>query len=123
VLVGPVTLAAEGGVNPGHAVANRNNGVRDGQRGVLVGMDADLGGGVEDVAVDADPVADVVHGEPTAWVGDVDAVCAVGLHERGLSSQLLGRSHVGEHQEALDVHADLAGGGNVLGGDVGLGAI
>jgi len=27
------------------------------------------------------------------------------------------------HQEARDVHADLAGGGDVLGGDVGLGAV
>ena len=34
-----------------------------------------------------------------------------------------GAGHVGHHQEAGDVHAELAGGGDVLGGDVGLGAV
>ena len=40
--------------------------------------------GVEDVAVGADPVADAVHRQPAAGVGDVDAVGAVGLHQLGL---------------------------------------
>ncbi len=85
-----------------------------------MGVDADLGTGVEDVAIGLHSGGDVVHGEPAAGVGDVDAVSAVGLHELGLSGQLLGRGgHVGEHQEAGDVHAELAGGGDVLGGDVG----
>ena len=44
-------------------------------------VDADLGVGVEDVAVGADPVADAVHHQPAAGVGDVDAVRAVGLHQ------------------------------------------
>ena len=61
--------------------------------------------------------------EPAAGVGDVDAVGAVGLHQLGLLGQLLGGRHVGHHQEAGDVHAELAGGGDVLGGDVGLGAV
>ena len=54
---------------------------------VLVGVDAELGGRVEDVAVGADPVPDAVHGQPAAGVGDVDAVRAVGLHELGLPGQ------------------------------------
>ena len=37
--------------------------------------------------------------------------------------QLAGGRHVAHHQEAGDVHAELAGGGDVLGGDVGLGAV
>ena len=70
-----------------------------------------------------DPGGDVVHGQPAAGVGDVDAVRAVGLHQLGLLGELLGRRHVGQHQESGDVHAELAGGGDVLGGDVGLGAV
>ena len=93
------------------------------EREVLVGVDADLGAGVEHVAVGADPVADAVHGQAAAGVGDVDAVRAVGLHQLGLLGELRGRGHVAHHQEAGDVHAEVAGGGDVLGGDVGLGAV
>ena len=48
---------------------------------------------------------------------------AVGLHQLGLRGQLGGLGHVAHHQEAGDVHAQLAGGGDVLRGDVGLGAV
>src|SRR5690606_21218658 len=97
--------------------------VRHRQRQVLVGVDADLGALVEDVAVGADPVTDAVHGEPATGVGDVDAVRAIAFHQLGLRGEFGGRGHVAHHEEAGDVHADLTGGRDVLGGDVGLGAV
>lgn len=88
-----------------------------------MGVDADLGLRVEHVPVGADPVADAVHGEPTAGVGDVDAVRAVGLHHPGLLGEGPRGRHVGHHQEAGHVHAQLACGGDVLGRHVRLRAV
>lgn len=89
----------------------------------MVGVDAQSGVGGQDVAVGAQAVAYAVHGEAAAGVGDVDAVGAVGLHELGLAGEFGGFRHVGHHQESGDVHAQFAGGGDVLGGDVCLGAV
>ena len=122
-VAGTGAVPGEGGVDPGDALFDRHNGVGDRQRQVLVGVDADLGLGVEDVAVGADPLADTVHREPAAGVGDVHAVRAVGLHQFGLLRQLLRFGEMGHHQETGDVHAEFAGGADVLGGDVGLGEI
>ena len=83
-VAGPGTEAGERGVDPSDALLDGDDAVGDGEREVLVGVDAELGARVEDVAVGADPVADAVHGEPAAGVGDVDAVGAVGLHQLGL---------------------------------------
>lgn len=88
-----------------------------------MGVDADLGLLVEDVAVGADPVPDVGHGQPPTRVGDIDAVSARVLHELGLGGELSGWCHVGEHEEPGDVHAEFAGAPNVLVGDIGLGAV
>src|SRR5690606_4975520 len=63
------------------------------------------------------------HGQPSAGVGDVHRVGAVGLHQLGLAGQFGGLGHVGHHQEPGYVHAQLTGGGDVLRGDVGLGAV
>ena len=79
--------------------------------------------GSQDVPVGADPLADAVHGEPAAGVGDVYAVGAVGLHERGLPGELVCGGQVAHHQEPGDVHAEVPGGADVLGRDVGLGAV
>src|SRR5699024_8041667 len=56
-------------------------------------------------------------------VGDVDALGAVGLHQLGLLGELGGGGQGAHHQEAGGVEPELAGGGDVLRGDVGLGAV
>ena len=122
-VAGAGAVAGERGVDAGDAFFDGDDGVGDREGEVLVGVDADLGVRVEDVAVGAHPVADAVHGQPAAGVGDVDAVRAVGLHQLGLLGELVGGGHVAHHQEPGDVHAEFAGGGDVLGGDVGLGAV
>lgn len=88
-----------------------------------MGVNADLGVGVENVPVGTNPLSHVRHQQSPARVGHVDAVCAVGLHELGLPGQLFGRSHVAHHQEAGHVHAQFACGRDVLSRDVGLGAM
>jgi hypothetical protein len=50
-------------------------------------------------------------------------VGAGGLHDPGLTHEVLGRRHVGHHQERRDVKAQVSGGLDVLVGDVGLGAV
>ncbi len=85
-----------------------------------MGVDADLGALVEDVAVGADAIADTVHGEAAARVGDVHAVCAIGFHELGLLGELRGGlGEVAHHEEARNVHAEFTRGRDVLGGHVG----
>jgi hypothetical protein len=89
----------------------------------LCAVDADLGAVVEDVAVGAGALAHTVHREPAAGVADVHPVGAVGLHQLGLGGQLGRLGHVAHHQEARDAHVQLASPRDVLGGDVGLGAV
>ena len=47
-----------------------------------------------------DPPGDVVDDLMTGRVGQVDHVGAVGLKQRSALSHLLGRCHMGHHQEA-----------------------
>jgi hypothetical protein len=119
----PGAVARQRRVDAGDALLDRGQRVGHRQREVLVGVDADLGAGIEDVAVGADALAHAAHPQVPAGIGDVDAVRAVGLHQRGLPGQVGGRRQVAHHQETGDVHAQLAGGRDVLGGDVGLGAV
>ena len=56
-------------------------------------------------------------------VHHVDGVGSVGLHELRLLDELLRALHVGHHQEAGHVHADVLRQPDVLGGDVGLGGV
>ena len=79
--------------------------------------------GIENVAVGADALAHPAHPQVPAGIGDVDAVRAVGLHQRGLPGQVGRRGQVAHHQEPGDVHPQLARGRDVLGRDVGLGAV
>ena len=67
----------------------------------------------------ADAVADVGHGEPSAGVGDVDAGGAGRFHDAGVLRQHVRLGHVTHHQETGDVEAEVAGGADVLDGDVG----
>jgi hypothetical protein len=119
----PRPVARQRRVDAGGALLGRGQRVGHRQREVLVGVDADLGGGVEDVTVGADAVAYPAHPQVPAGVGDVDAVRAVGLHQRGLAGQVGRPGQVAHHQEPGDVHAQVARGRDVLGGDVGLGAV
>lgn len=86
-------------------------------------VDADLGGRVQRVPVGTDPFAYAVHGEPAAGVGDVHAVRPVRLHQPCLGGEFGGGGQVAHHQEPGDVHAEVTGLGDVLRGDVGLGAV
>ncbi len=122
-VAGAGALAGQRRVYPGDALLDGHHGVCHREREVLVRVDAQLGGRVEDVAVGAHPLADAIHGQPAAGVGDVDAVGAVGLHQQGLLRELLGRGEVAHHQEPGDVHPQVAGGRDVLGGDVRLRAV
>lgn len=122
-VAGTGAVSGEGGVHSGHALLYRHNGVRHRQGEVLVGVNPDLGVGVEYVAEGANPGPNIVHGQSPTGVGDVDAVGAVRLHELGLPGERGGFVHVRHHQEAGDVQAELAGVGDVLSRDVGLGAV
>lgn len=122
-VAGSRALTGERGIDPYGAVLHGGDGVGHAQGEVVVSVDAQLGGRVEDVAIRAEAVADAVHREAAAGVGDVDAVRAEALHQLGLAGEFGGLGHVGHHQEPGDVHAQFAGGGDVLGGDVGLGAV
>ncbi len=106
-------------IDAGDAVLHCNNGIGNREREILMGVDTDFGALVEDVAVCTNTIRDVVHHQTSTRVGDVDAVRAIRFHQLGLLGQFLGRRHVAHHQEARDVHADLAGGFDVLRGDVG----
>jgi hypothetical protein len=119
----PGAVAGQRGVDPGDPLLDRGQRVGDRQREVLVGVDADLGAGIEDVAVGADALAHPAHPQVPGGIGDVDAVRAVGLHQRGLPGQVGRRGQVAHHQEPGDVHPQFARGRDVLGGDVGLGAV
>ena len=53
-VAGARTVAGERRIHPGHALLDGDDGVGDGQRQVLVGVDAELRGRVKDVAVGAE---------------------------------------------------------------------
>ena len=89
----------------------------------MVAVDADLGPGLERLAQRPDLVARVVHEKCAAGVGDVDTLCAVGLHQQRLPGEVGRRDHVRHHQEAHGIHAELARVFHVLFGNVGLGAV
>jgi len=88
-----------------------------------MGVNADLRARLQDIPVGADPVPHAVHGEPAAGVGHVDAVRAGLLHDPGLLGEVVRGRHVAHHQEPGHVHAEFAGAGDVLRGDVRLGAV
>ena len=97
--------------------------VRDGEGEVLMGVHAHLGRRIEGVAKSAHPFAHLRHGKAAPGVHDVDAVSAVGLHQPGLPGERGGFVEVARHEEAGDVHVELAGEADVLGPDVRLGAV
>ena len=80
-----------------------------------------LGLRVEHVVERLHPLGDALRQQRAGGIDDVDAVRAVGLHQLRLARQLGRRRHVRHHQEADDVHAELARVLDVLPGDVGFG--
>jgi hypothetical protein len=70
-----------------------------------------------------DPGRSLGRGEGAGGVGDVHDLGAGVGHDPGLIGQPLGAVLVGHHEEADRGHAELPGQGEVLGGDVGLGAM
>ena len=60
-LPAPAPMPGQRGVDAVGAVLDGDDRVGDAEREVVVGVDADLGGRVEDVAVGANPLGDVVH--------------------------------------------------------------
>ena len=113
--------AREAPVDHRGPLLHRGQGVADGQAEVVVGVEAHLAG--EGGAQRRDPGPDLVGDHGPGRVHDVDRVGPIGLHELRLLHQLRGLLHVRHHQEAGDVHADVPGQADVLGGDVGLGGV
>ncbi len=69
------------------------------------------------------PLADLVRQQVARRIGQVDTVGAVAFHQLALGSQAFGAVHVRHHQEAHGVHAQVAGVGDVLFADIGLGTV
>jgi len=69
------------------------------------------------------PGLDVVGQHVARGVGEVNTVGAVALHQLALLDQPFRAVHVRHHQKAHGVHTQLAGIGNMLLGDVRLGAM
>ena len=109
-----------------HSVApffDCGDGVRDSECQVVVRMDADLRFWLQHGTVRLHSVADVIHEESTAGVRDVDAMRTSLLHDESLLGQSFWIVHVAHHQEAGDVHTEIACLADVLDRDVGLGAM
>ncbi|SVM38562.1 Uncharacterised protein [Klebsiella pneumoniae] len=71
----------------------------------------------------AETIADIVHIHRSAGIDHVNTGRAVGLHLQGLLRQLLRSGHMAHHQKAYGVHAQFAGKGDMLRGNIRLGAV
>ena len=122
-VAGAGSVPRQRGVDAVDAVLDSDHGVGHRQREVLVSVDADLGLVVQRISIGTGAVTYVIHRQPAAGVGDVDAMGTVRLHQLRLLGDHLGRRHVVEHQEAGDIHAHLASRRDVLSAHVRLGAV
>ena len=84
-----------------------------------MGVDSGLGFRLQDVVERLETVGNVAHQQGAARVRHVDAMGAVFFHELRLFGELLRRVHMRHHQEARDIHAEIAGIFDMLLGDVG----
>ncbi|MNT32269.1 hypothetical protein D3C72_1681420 [compost metagenome] len=89
----------------------------------MVGVHPALRFGLQDPIIGRQACGVLIHRHRAPAVGDIDAVRAIGLHQLGLLRQGVRLGHVAHHQEAGHVHAQGAGGLDMLPGDIGLGAV
>jgi hypothetical protein len=97
--------------------------IGDAERKIVMRMDAAFGLGLQYPVIGKQPVAEPVHVERAARIGDIDAVRAIGFHQQRLLRERLRPDHVAHHQETRDVHPQVARGGDVLLRDIRLGAM
>ncbi len=95
----------------------------DAEPQIVMRMHAGLGCWIENIVHRLEPVGDAVEEQGACAVGDVDAVRAIALHQLGLFRERLGLVHVGQHQQAGDIHPELARDLDMLLGDIGFGAV
>ena len=110
-------------VDHGRAGVDGGERVGDRQRQVLVAVEGDLDVGGQGRAQRRDAGGDAVGQQRPGGVGHVDDLGAGVGHDPRLLGQRLRLDHVRHHQEADRRHAQLAGETEVLGCDVGLGAV
>lgn len=102
------------GIDPHRAVLHRDDRIGDAERKVVVGMDTALGFGLQHAVIGLQPRGIFVHVHRTATVGDIDALGAIAFHQQRLARQGFRAGHMAHHQEARNVHAQVAGGLNML---------
>ena len=100
-----------------------DNGVGGAEREVVVRVHAALRFGLQNAVISLEPVAHAVHIERPAAIGHIDALRAIAFHQQRLACELFRRNHMAHHEEAGDVHAEIAGNADMLFGDVGFGAV
>ncbi len=122
-VAGPRPHAGQRGVDPGRAVLHGDDGIGHAQRQIVMGVDAALGFRVEHAVEGLQTRRHAVHVERAAAIHHIDALRAIALHQPGLGSQGFGLAHMRHHQETDRIHAHFAGQRDMLGGDVGLGAM
>ena len=122
-IAGARAHAGQRGVNPDRPALHRDDAVGDAERQVVVGMDPTLRPGFQHAIIGGQTRGVLIHGHRAAAVSDIDAVRAIGLHQLGLLGQGVGFGHMAHHQEARHVHTHVAGGLDVLLGDISLGAM
>ena len=115
--------AAGGPVDLHRAGPHGEHAVADGEAEVVVTVEAHLGVGTELGHHRGDALGGLVEDQRAGRVDDVDALAAGVGHDARLAGQVVGRRHVGHHQEPHGLQADLAGEAEVLDRDVGLGAV
>ncbi len=89
----------------------------------MMRVDAALRFRFEHTVVGVDPRPHPVHVERAAAVGHIDALGAIAFHQQGLARECLGLDHMAHHQEARDVHAEVARDADMLLRYVGFGAM
>jgi len=100
-------------------VLDRNQRVCDAERQIFVGMDPDLGLGLQCLPQGFHPIGCIRDQQGTRGVGHVDAMRSVRFHQLCLLGQRLWRAHMRHHQEPGDVESEVARSADVLLRDIG----
>ena len=119
----PRAHACERRIDPCTAVFKRDDGIRNAEGQIVMGVNACFGFRFQHIVERLEPVGDVLHQQRAAGIRHVDAVRPVLFHQQRLLGQFIRRVHMRHHQKTGDIHAQVAGIFDVLFGDVGLGTM
>ena len=122
-IAGTGAHAGERGIDADGAFLRRDDRIGDAEREIVMGVHAALGFGAQHAIIGAQPVTHAIHVERAARIGHIDALGTIAFHFRGLGGERFGVDHVAHHQEAGDIHAEIAGETDMLFGDIGFGAM